>query len=90
METGTPWESGCHESFNARLGDAFLKSEIVYSLRAAQVLIEDWRKHYNTKTTPERFPTALWAVADKTHETINSTDQRPIMHQKSNRTTHMR
>ena len=36
------------ESFNARLRDELLEGEIFYSLREAQVVIESWRRHYNT------------------------------------------
>ena len=36
------------ESFNARLRDELLDGEIFYSLREAEVVIESWRRHYNT------------------------------------------
>ena len=42
------WENGFIESFNARLRDELLDGEIFYSLREAQVVIESWRRHYNT------------------------------------------
>jgi transposase InsO family protein len=45
---GSPWENGFVESFNARLRDELLDGEIFYSLREAQVVIEGWRRHYNT------------------------------------------
>jgi putative transposase len=45
---GSPWENGYIESFNARLRDELLDGEIFYSLREAQILIESWRRHYNT------------------------------------------
>jgi putative transposase len=45
---GSPWENGYIESFNGRLRDELLMGEIFYSLREAQVLIEAWRRHYNT------------------------------------------
>ena len=45
---GSPWENGYVESFNARLRDELLNGEIFYSLREAQVVIESWRRHYNT------------------------------------------
>ena len=48
IEPGSPWENGYNESFNGKLRDELLNSEIFYSLREAQVLIERWRKHYNT------------------------------------------
>jgi len=40
IEPGSPWENGYVESFNARLRDELLDSEIFYSLREAQVVIE--------------------------------------------------
>ena len=36
------------ESFNARLRDELLDGEVFYSLREAEILIESWRRHYNT------------------------------------------
>ena len=45
---GSPWENGYVESFNARLRDELLDGEIFYSLREAQIVIENWRRHYNT------------------------------------------
>ena len=48
IEPGSPWENGYNESFNGKLRDELLNSEIFYSLKEAQVLIEAWRQHYNT------------------------------------------
>ena len=45
---GSPWENGHVESFNARLRDELLDGEIFYSLREAEIIIESWRRHYNT------------------------------------------
>jgi putative transposase len=45
---GSPWENGYGESFNARLRDELLDGEIFSSLREAQIIIESWRRHYNT------------------------------------------
>ena len=45
---GSPWENGYIESFNARLRDELLNGEIFYTLREAQIVIESWRRHYNT------------------------------------------
>ena len=45
---GSPWENGFIESFNARLRDELLDGEIFYTLREAQVVIESWRRHFNT------------------------------------------
>jgi len=48
IERGSPWENGYIESFDARLRDELLDGEIFYTLREAQIVIESWRRHYNT------------------------------------------
>ncbi|MDO8978179.1 MAG: IS3 family transposase [Bradyrhizobiaceae bacterium PARB1] len=48
IEPGSPWENGYCESFNGKLRDECLNGEIFYSLKEAIVVIEQWRKHYNT------------------------------------------
>jgi hypothetical protein len=45
---GVGWEKGYNESFNGLLHDELLGGEIVYSLAEAKLLIEAWRRHYNT------------------------------------------
>ncbi|MCH7519380.1 MAG: IS3 family transposase [Candidatus Dadabacteria bacterium] len=47
IEPGSPWENGYNESFNGKLRDELLNGEIFYNLKEAQVLIEQWRRHYN-------------------------------------------
>ena len=49
IEPASPWENGYNESFNGRLRDELLDRELFYTLHEAQVLIERWRVHYNTK-----------------------------------------
>lgn len=49
IEPGSPWENGYNESFNGKLRDELLDREIFTTLHEAQVLIERWRVHYNTK-----------------------------------------
>lgn len=49
IEPGSPWENGYNESFNGKLRDELLNGEIFYSLKEAQVLIEQWRRYYNTE-----------------------------------------
>ncbi|MEM7284521.1 MAG: transposase, partial [Pseudomonadota bacterium] len=75
IEPGSPWENGYCESFNARFRDEFLNGEIFYSLREAQVLIEEWRKHYNTKR-----PHSTLGYRPPAPETIVLVDQMPTMH----------
>ena len=75
IEPGSPWENGYVESFNARLRDELLDGEIFYSLKEAQIIIEDWRKHYNTKR-----PHSALRYRPPAPETIVSLEQRPTMH----------
>ena len=73
IERGSPWENGFIESFNARLRDELLDGEIFYSLAEARIVIESWRRHYNTERphgslgykppAPEVFIPALAARA---------------------------
>ena len=48
IEPGSPWENGYNESFNGKLRDELLSREIFDTLLEAKVLIERWRRHYNT------------------------------------------
>lgn len=48
IEPGSPWENGYIESFNGKLRTEFLNAEILDTLLEAKVLIERWRKEYNT------------------------------------------
>lgn len=49
IEPGSPWENGYNESFNGKLRDELLDRELFTTLHEAQILIERWRVHYNTK-----------------------------------------
>jgi transposase InsO family protein len=48
IEPGSPWENGYIESFNGKMRDELLNGEIFYTLKEAEILIEMWRKEYNT------------------------------------------
>ena len=48
IEPGSPWENGYVESFNGKFRDELLNGEIFYTLKEAQVIIERWRREYNT------------------------------------------
>jgi putative transposase len=48
IEPGSPWENGYIESFNGKLRDELLEREIFDTLLEAKVLIERWRREYNT------------------------------------------
>ncbi|WP_298938613.1 IS3 family transposase [uncultured Ruegeria sp.] len=75
IEPGSPWENGYCESFNGRFRDELLNGEIFYSLREAQILIEQWRRHYNTKR-----PHSALGYRPPAPETIIPMDHRPMMH----------
>ncbi len=49
IERGSPWENGYVESFNGKMRDELLNLEQIDTLREAQVLLEQWRHHYNTR-----------------------------------------
>ena len=82
---GSPWENGFIESFNARLRDELLDGEIFYTLAEARIVIESWRRHYNTvrphsslgyrPPAPEVFIPAL--AASPPPQTLA---QRPTIH----------
>ena len=48
IEPGSPWENGYVESFNGKLRDELLDREIFFTLAEAKILIERWRREYNT------------------------------------------
>ncbi len=75
IEPGSPWENGYCESFNARFRDELLNGEIFYTLKEAQILIEQWRIHYNTVR-----PHSALGYRPPAPESIIPLDQRPVMH----------
>ncbi|WP_149774779.1 IS3 family transposase [Ruegeria intermedia] len=75
IEPGSPWENGYCESFNARFRDELLDGEIFYTLREAQILIEQWKRHYNTKR-----PHSALGYRPPAPETVVPMDHRPTMH----------
>jgi len=48
IELGSPWENGYIESFNGKMRNELQNGEIFYTLKEAEILIEMWRKEYNT------------------------------------------
>jgi transposase InsO family protein len=71
INPGSPWQNGIVESFNGRLRDELLSSEIFDMLAEARYLIDRWRLFYNHqciqralgKMTPAAFAAAACAAA---------------------------
>ncbi len=89
IEPGSPWENGYCESFNSKLRDELLKGEIFYTLKEAQIVIETWRRHYNTVRPhsslgykPPAPEVVLWPAAkpQPAPPATAAVAPRPIMH----------
>lgn len=79
---GSPWENGYCKSFNSKLRDDLLDGEIFYSLTEARIVIEDWRRHYNTERphSPLGYkPPAPAVIVPQVPPTSNAPN-RPTMH----------
>jgi putative transposase len=67
IEPGSPWQNAYVESFNSRLRDELLNTEVFTSVAEAQVLAADWRQDYNANhphsalgmMSPECFAASL-------------------------------
>ena len=75
IEPGSPWENGYNESFNGRLRDELLNGEIFYTLKEAQIVIEQWRRHYNTVR-----PHSALGYRPPAPEAMIPLDHRPTIH----------
>ncbi|MFT6582828.1 MAG: transposase InsO family protein, partial [Alphaproteobacteria bacterium] len=75
IEPGSPWENGYCESFNARFRDELLNGETFYTLKEAQIIIEKWRRHYNTQR-----PHSSLGYRPPAPEAIVMMATRPVMH----------
>ena len=72
---GSPWENGYCESFSARFRDELLNGEIFYSLKEARLIIEEWRRHYNTVR-----PHSALGYPPPARKSIVQMDRQPTMH----------
>jgi putative transposase len=74
IEPGSPWQNGKCESFNGKLRVECLNATYFRTLREAKVLIEMWRKEYNTfrphralkLRTPAEFAQSWYSRANGT------------------------
>ena len=70
IDPGSPWQNGILESFNGRLRDELVSSEICATLAEARLLVDRWGLHYNYrriqralgKLTPAAFAAACLAL----------------------------
>jgi len=62
IEPGSPWENSYCESFNACFRDELLNGEVFYSLKEAQIIIEQWRRFYKTPALGPGLPPALAGI----------------------------
>ena len=89
IEPGSPWENGYCESFNSKLPDELLNGEIFYSLAEAKVIIEAWRRYYNTERPhsslgykPPAPEAIIWPApaCGAASSSAQAMAQKPIMH----------
>ena len=67
ITSASPWETGFVESFHSRFREECLNRELLYTLTAARVGIEDFRRDYNAARphsslgyqSPQRFAALL-------------------------------
>jgi len=89
IEPGSPWENGYCESFNSKLRDELLNGEIFYSLAEAKVIIEAWRRYYNTERPhssldykPPAPEAIVWPAPprESAPPCVHKIAKKPIMH----------
>ena len=89
IEPGSPWENGYCESFNSKLRDELLNGEIFYSLAEAKVIIEAWRRYYNTERPhsslgykPPAPEAIIWHAPPRgsTSPSAQAMAEKPVMH----------
>ena len=74
IKTGSPREDGYCERFIGRFRDELLNKQLFYRLRETQIIIQEWRKHYNIKKSHSALGHRPIPI-----ENIITMDQRPIM-----------
>ena len=74
IKPGSPWQNGKCESFNGKLRDECLNAQWFRTLREARVLIEMWRKEYNTfrphRALKFKTPSQVAEQWNATHPTV--------------------
>ncbi|MCB0074655.1 MAG: IS3 family transposase [Caldilineaceae bacterium] len=89
IEPGSPWENGYCESFNSKLRDELLNGEVFYSLAEAKVIIEAWRRYYNTERPhsslgykPPAPEAIIWPAPSRgsAPSSAQAMAEKPVMH----------
>lgn len=82
IERGSPWKNGCVENLNGKLHDDLLNHEIFCTVKAANVVIESWRRHYKTLRPHSslgcRPPAPEEITAGPTCAFLRSDQQQPV------------
>ena len=74
IDPGKPWQDGTNESFNGKLRDECLSLEWFRNRRESSVLIEAWRRHFNT-VRPHQSLNYLTPIEFKQHHQSQPTPQ---------------
>lgn len=78
IDPGSPWQNGFVESFHGRFRDECLNREQLWTLTEARVVVEDYRREYNTFRPHSRLGYQSPArFAAKTRTPSASTDGQP-------------
>ena len=86
IDPGSPWQNGCVESFHGSLRDECLNREWLLNMTEAKVVLEDYRREYNTYRphsslnylTPQEFSNSQGSVPLRTMSfTPQSLDKQP-------------
>ncbi len=75
MDSALPSEGRGHSHTFQSCRVELLNGEIFSTLKEAQIIIEEWRNHYNTKR-----PHSALGYRPPAPETIVPIDPRPVMH----------
>lgn len=79
--SGDASKNGYVESFNARLRDELLNGEIFHPLKEAQIIVEAWCRHHNTKR-----PHSAHGYKPPAPKSLIHLHERTTMNEHSNRT----
>ena len=65
VEPGSPWQNGYAESLNSRFRDDCLNMHMVYTVKEARTIINEWQRKYNEHrphSAPGGIPPKVFAA----------------------------